>query len=342
MKRYILTGALAVFSVSGVFAQEDDIYASGKDQRNTVSNTTYEEDSYDRNDNRNSSTNSTVYESYDNPYDYVDNDISYSSRINRFNYSFYNMGYYSMFYNPFWYDPFWGYGYTRWSPGWSFGMSFGGPYWSSSWGYNTWFGYGAWGSCWNYPYYGMGWGGYSPYYGGGYWNSYYYGDGGVRGASSYTYGPRQSFSNGFSGGVRGSGTGLRTMQSPITVRGNSGNPRQSNFSQDNQSSVRPQRGGFFQNGENGRPSAGSPAAAEQRPSRGPSRFFNSDAGISPSQSGGFSPRGGGGFSPSPQPSRGASAPAPSPRSSGGGFSPRSGGGSSGGGGSMRPSGGGRR
>ncbi len=214
MKRFLFVGCMLLGLGQVSYAQVDDIYSNGNDQKQGTQQSAagYSNNGNSRQDNYNAQqSGGDVYQSYDNPDDYIDNDegVTYSSRINRFNYSFYNMGYYSTFYNPFWYDRYWVDPYYSWNP-WRphFGVSFGfGPYWSSAWGYNCWYGYGAWGSYWNYPMY------YGGYYGGGYWNRYYNtGEyAGTRGGVGY--GPRQVV--GYSG-VRGSGSGLRTA--PGTVR----------------------------------------------------------------------------------------------------------------------------
>src|SRR6202012_2244759 len=149
------------------YAQTDDIYATGSDQRGV-------QDTNRHNQNMNPGDNNAPdnYQSYNNSDDYVDyDDDSYSSRINRFDNSFYNMGYYSAFYNPFWYDPYWVDPYWGYNPWFGGGIAFGyGPYWSSGWGWNAWCGYPGFYSCWNYPFYAGGW--YGHFYGG-YWNRYY-------------------------------------------------------------------------------------------------------------------------------------------------------------------------
>jgi hypothetical protein len=195
MKRYVLIGLLLAGMGYTGYAQTDDIYATGRDQRGQSDTSAVSSNSrhYDNNGNQQGDNSGDNYQSYNNPDDYVDyDDDSYSSRINRFDNSFYNMGYYSTFYNPWWYnrywvDPMWG--YNPWYSGISISFGFG-PYWSSGWGWNSWYGYGGFG-CWNYPIYAGGW--YGHYYGG-YWNGYYAGlEGGRVYRSGYAaYGPRQT------------------------------------------------------------------------------------------------------------------------------------------------------
>jgi hypothetical protein len=172
MKRFLLIGLLLAGIASVSNGQTDDIYATGRDQRGGQTDSNQNSVRNNSDQQQNASDN---YQSYNNPEDYVDyEDDSYSSRINRFDNSFYNMGYYSTFYNPWWYnrywvDPMWG--YNPWYTGVTLSFGFG-PYWSSGWGWNSWYGYGGFG-CYNYPYYAGGW--YGHRYGG-YWNGYYAGD----------------------------------------------------------------------------------------------------------------------------------------------------------------------
>ena len=199
MKRFLFVGLLLANLGLTAHAQTDDIYATGAEQRGDTSR---HSGNYTQNDGSNNSNaygsnngnNGDAYQSYNNPDDYVDyDDDSYSSRLNRFDNSFYNMGYYSTFYNPFWYNPYWVDPYWGWNP-WRphFGVAFGaGPFWTSYWGYDAWYGYPAWG-CWGYG--GFGWGGGDGY--GGYWNRYYntvdyHHGGGYYGSS---YGPRSGAS----------------------------------------------------------------------------------------------------------------------------------------------------
>ncbi len=226
MKRLLFAGLLLMGVSSVAVAQEDDIYATGSDNRRAAqvdgsgrgsNNDVYQQERFDdsrqqrNNFNRGGDgTSNDAYNSYDNPDDYIDNDeLSYSSRINRFNYSFYNLGYYNVFYNPFWYDRFWYDPYMGWNP-WRphFGLSFGiGPCWTSYWGYSSWYGYSAWGSYWGYPSYGCGWGNY---FGCNYWNRYYSArDYNYNSSFSNHYGPRQVGNAGFTQTGRPSGSGLR-------------------------------------------------------------------------------------------------------------------------------------
>jgi hypothetical protein len=200
MKRFLIIAGLLCGMSSGVSAQIDDIYASGEEQRrmNYDSSSPRSRGSFSDNDQTND-----AFTSYNDADDYLDDDNSYSTRINRFYYPFYSMGYYNVFYNPYWYSPYWYDSYSGWNP-WRprFGMSWGiGPMWTSYWGWNSWYGYGAWNSYWNSPYNSCGWG--NNY---GYWNSYY-GRGDYRHsyAAGASYGPRQVFGNGHM-----SGSGLRT------------------------------------------------------------------------------------------------------------------------------------
>src|SRR5947207_2541205 len=110
MKRLILIGFLLAGSGALCYAQTDDIYSSGQDQRNrkhaSDNNGTSDNGTSAQNHNNSNSGGDSYqpdnYQNYNNPDDYVDyDDDSYSSRINRFDNSFYNMGYYSTFYNPF-------------------------------------------------------------------------------------------------------------------------------------------------------------------------------------------------------------------------------------------------
>src|ERR1017187_3716790 len=148
MKRIMLIGLLLTGIGAVSYAQTDDIYATGSDQKNARHRTQdngnsgqQQSNAYTRGGDNPAPDN---YQNYNNPDDYVDyDDDSYCSRINRFDNSFYNMGYYSTFYNPFWYNPFWVdpfWGYNPWYGGFGFGFGFG-PYWSGGWGWNTWCGY---------------------------------------------------------------------------------------------------------------------------------------------------------------------------------------------------------
>lgn len=195
MKRLLMTGLLLAGIGITVNAQVDDIYATSRDQRGTAdTNASQSNNKYTYNE---QAGGTDQYESYVDPEDYIDqdDDYSYATRINRFDYGFYNMGYYSAFYNPYWYDPYWygsgwGYGWNR--PYYSVGYGYG-PYWSSSWGWNTWYGYSGFYSCYNYPYYAGGW--YGNCYNG-YWNSYYGGtDHRYYNNRTVSYGPRQSIGN---------------------------------------------------------------------------------------------------------------------------------------------------
>ncbi len=285
MKRFLFAGLLLV-GLSGVaIAQDDDIYATGHSRKEAALNDTmrrsnddvYQRERYDDNNNRNNFNRgndgtSDAYSSYDNPNEYIDDsdEVSYSSRINRFNYSFSSMGYYNVFYNPFWYDRYWYDPYMGWNP-WRphFGVSFGiGPCWSSAWGYSSWYGYGAFNSYWYYPSYGCGW---NNYYGGNYWNRYY-NNVDYRNNNNYTnhYGPRQVAGTGFRPAYRQSGSGLRQSNpgnygggprqmannaqaapNPGMVRGNNGG-RNGSFQSDNQSNAGP-RGGNSEARQNGNP-----------------------------------------------------------------------------------------
>ena len=209
MKRLVLVGFLLLGSGILSYGQTDDIYATGRDQRGSQP-----ADNHASNQHGPESGDMDNYQSYNNPDDYIDyEDDSYSSRINRFDNSFYNMGYYSTFYNPWWYnrywvDPYWG--YNPWTPGIS--ISFGiGPFWYGGWGWNTWYGYPGFYSAWGYPYYAGGW--YGGCYGG-YWNRYYAGyESGHYYRNGYgAYGPRQVYSMGNRVGNRLGSNGFRTSQ----------------------------------------------------------------------------------------------------------------------------------
>ena len=232
-------------------AQVDDIYATGAEQRNggkgnseavQPGKTGEESATTDRPDSYSDNNAPDNYQSYNNGEDYVDYDegYTYSSRINRFDNSFYNMGYYSAFYNPFWYDPYWYdpyWGYRPWYPSYAYGYGCG-PYWSSSWGWNTWYGYGGF-SCWSYPYYAGGW--YGNCYNG-YWNSYYAGvDGQYNNYRSVGYGPRQH-SIGNRMGNRMSANGFRAS-APINQIGLRTSPLRAS---------EPTRAGLLQNSNTGR------------------------------------------------------------------------------------------
>jgi hypothetical protein len=385
MKRFLLVVSLVTGIAGSAIAQVDDIYADGKEQRaidssrysrnNTVYNTDFEgngaqnNNNYSQNNRQQQGYNGDVYNDYDNPDDYIDYDnYSYSARINRFNYPFYNMGYYSMFYNPFWYnrtwyDPFWG--YNPWMPRVSFGFGWGG---FGGWGYNTWLGYPAWGSCWGGGFGGWGggfggWGGgfcgggfygggfYGSGFGGGYWNRVYNNNADFRPfrGTATNYGPRQ-LNGGNIGGIRNSGSGLRTMQQPQqNTRPYAFNNRQVTRADGNdlRSSNRNMQQGQNQRGINrifgGRNSGGNWA---DRPSRG--AFGNTqrnNGGNAPAR-GGFGNGGGtrvfgggngGGTRSFGNGGGGTRSSGGGARSFGGGGASR---GSSGGGGGVRSSGGG--
>ncbi len=361
MKRLLFAGLLLMGLGTAAIAQEDDIYATGRSRNEAAQNDStrrgnndvYQRERYD--DNRNNFNgggdgSNDAYGSYDNPNDYIDNsdDLSYSSRINRFNYSFSNMGYYNVFYNPFWYDRYWYDPYMGWNP-WRphFGVSFGiGPCWSSAWGYSSWYGYGAFNSYWYYPTYGCGW---NNYYGGNYWNRYYnHVD--YRNNNNYTnhYGPRQVAGTRFRPSYRQSGSGLR-QSNPGNY---GGGPRQMGYNAQAAPNGGVVRGGNFQreNQANAGPRGGNGSVQQSNNPRGFSRIFGggnrgnsevrSNGGNAGQSRGGFfggGNRGGGGnvgrsFSGSS--STGG-------RSFGGGSAGGGGGRSSGGGGGHSGGGGGR-
>ncbi len=248
MRQFILVGLLLLGTHMVASAQVDDIYATGADQRNGgrgknetgQAGISGDESAANQHENYADNNAPDNYQSYNNGEDYIDydEDYSYSSRINRFDNSFYNMGYYSAFYNPFWYDPYWSdpyWGYRPWYA--SYGYSYG-PYWNSGWGWNTWYGYGGF-SCWNYPYYAGGW--YGNCYNG-YWNSYYAGvDGRNNQNRSVGYGPRQN-SIGNRMGNRITTNGFRTS-APVNQIGLRTNALRT---------TEPNRAGVIRNGNNGR------------------------------------------------------------------------------------------
>jgi hypothetical protein len=250
MRRLLLVSMILLGLSSTGFAQVDDIYSDGTEQRKATDDDRYMDRNYSRamNGDRGSSPqhadNGDVVNSYDDPDDYIDqDDVSYGSRINRFYYPFSNMGYYSMFYNPswynpFWYDPFWG--HNPWRRGWgvSAGWGWGG---SVGWGWNTWCGYPAWGSGWGGGFgwgwgggwgngfgcgNGWGWGGGFNNWGGGYWNRVAQVNYDYRPyRNSVSYGAGRVYQTGF-GAVRGSGSGLRMQNSQPYQRPYAfGNPR---------------------------------------------------------------------------------------------------------------------
>lgn len=239
MKRFILVG-LVLFGIGATsYAQKgnkvrDDIYYTAKDAERDAERQRQIDEEYQkqkaqqeaqRRENEKNNSYTDEYDSDGAVIDYDDDDYYYSDRLSRFGYgSFYNP-YWS--YNP-WYNPYWGWGY---SPGWSVGVGYRGPYWSSYWGWSNWYGYPAYYSCWNYPYYGYGWGGYGyggygyGGYGNGYWDGYYSGiyTNNNNGRQS-TYGPRNSM-NSYYGGPRSS-SGLRTTNSSTIPSTNGSNPRE--------------------------------------------------------------------------------------------------------------------
>jgi len=381
MRRFALITLAAALMAPAVFAQTDDIYATGSDmsagntdvkekrrdnnRRQDVSNP--DPNRFDNYSNNNNQSTSDNYGGYDNGEDYVDydDDYSYSTRLNRFDNDFYNMGYYSSFYNPFWYnrfwyDPYWG--YNPWRPG--ITLSFGtGPYWTSSWGWSAWYGYGAWGSYWNYPYMGWGysspyyWGGYCGYYGG-YWNNYYGGgyDYGYHNNRATRYGPRytgyrSNATNGYrSATVNQLGLRNTTGRNNVSAYRGTNTSNRTNGWFGNRSSVRQNEGNRAYNSYNntGRNRwAGNNGQASQngntssRPARG---MFGSGRGNVTNNSG----RSQSGYMPS-QPARQSTPSAPRWNSGTGsrggsiGGGSHSGGGSRGGGGGSRGgSAGGRR
>ena len=217
MKRISATALLLLCLSWASYAQNDDIYGNGRDQRAQNQNTAPNPPAVDNRDANMQQPmdngQADASQNYNNPDEYVDyDDDSYGTRINRFDNSFYNMGYYSTFYNPYWYNPYWYdpyWGYNPWYPGISVSFGFG-PCWYSGWGWNMWLGYPGFGSCWGYQFYAGGW--YGHFYGG-FWNRYYGGFEGRRfGYGRYVaagYGPRQT-SIGSSIGYRTAANGLRT------------------------------------------------------------------------------------------------------------------------------------
>ena len=91
MKRFVLIGLMLIGSGTITYAQNDDIYSNGQDQRGGQKvDKSQNNNGNDQQNNASQGNNAQEsYQSNNNPDDYVDyDDDSYSSRINRFDNSF--------------------------------------------------------------------------------------------------------------------------------------------------------------------------------------------------------------------------------------------------------------
>jgi len=231
MKTAILTSILTLFfGIGSLTAQVyDDVYDSSKPVTTPTTYTKEEQENENMVTDKSSDKYSFSQENSRNSYDddqYIDydnDDYYYTSRIRRFNNSFWRFGYYSPFYmDPFWWDM--SYGYPSFSIGWGYpnwynNNSFYGNNWGygnnwnnwNNWGnnggwsyggcFNSWnnYNYGNYGGCFGYGNYG--WGnnfgngynnGYNHGYSNGYWDGFNNNNNGYGLGSGYVYGPRSS------------------------------------------------------------------------------------------------------------------------------------------------------